>query len=58
MIMYARTNGSVFLLTGGTLVLLGTGADETYLASLGVKYLYEKDCTPIFAANLNKLPVV
>lgn len=61
MALYQMTDNTIYLLSGGTKTLLGTGADATYLmapAQGSLKIWYEKDMTPEFAANLARWPVI
>jgi surface antigen len=56
--MYQRTNGSTYLLSGGTLITMGDAADIQYNLSLGSKIILESKITAAYAASLNKLPVI
>jgi hypothetical protein len=58
MLMYQQNNGTISLLSGGRLINLGSGADVTYLETLGVKLAYEKNLTPAAAANILAASVV
>jgi surface antigen len=56
--LYFRNDGSIFLLSGGVLIALGSGPDSVYLTGRGVPSFNEKNISPAFAATLRKLPFV
>ena len=58
MALYQLNNGTIYLLSGGTKTLLGTGADATYLMGEGLKLWYESKLTPAAAANIARWPIV
>lgn len=56
--LYQLANGTIYLVQGGVLLPLGTGADaEVYIAK-GVVLYNQSQFTPAYVATLAKLPVI